>query len=348
MELWKTDGTVDGTVLLKDIFQGTGSSISGYLTGHFTKVGNEFFFLADDNLHGYELWKSDGTETGTVMVKDITAGNGSSTITSLTQVGSKIAFLVYDYSSKKNTLWQSDGTEEGTHAVNDVSLANVAITDYFGNALVGFNNQIYFAGYTQQYGSELWTGSLDGALPISLLAFTGELVTMDVRLSWTTTNELNFSYFNLQRSIDGIHFETISKIWAKGNTSGTTDYQYYDNDILALNTSNIYYRLEQVDKDGKSSPSKIIIININSKAVITASPNPFSTNLHLAIASTREQQILITATNSSGKMLFADTKKISEGKNTIDYSTLSWPGGIYFINIRFNDNSRSVIKVVKR
>ena len=77
-ELWKSDGTEAGTVLVKDIHPGAGdydgpSSLTG--------VGGTLFFAADDGTHGRELWKSDGTEAGTVLVKDINAG-GAFTVAS--------------------------------------------------------------------------------------------------------------------------------------------------------------------------------------------------------------------------------------------------------------------------
>jgi ELWxxDGT repeat protein len=73
-ELWKSDGTDAGTVMVKDIYPGSGSSSPEYLTA----VGPILFFVADNNVNGRELWKSDGTPAGTVMVKDIYPGSGSS------------------------------------------------------------------------------------------------------------------------------------------------------------------------------------------------------------------------------------------------------------------------------
>src|SRR4029078_3756905 len=69
-ELWTSDGTRAGTVLVKDINRDTASddrSAPSPLTG----VGARFFFAADDGTHGRELWTSDGTRAGTVLVKDI-------------------------------------------------------------------------------------------------------------------------------------------------------------------------------------------------------------------------------------------------------------------------------------
>ncbi len=78
-ELWKTDGTAAGTVLVKDIRAGYTSSNPAYMT----EVGGVLFFRAS-NGNGHELWKSDGTAAGTVMVKDLRVGNALAQIRQLT------------------------------------------------------------------------------------------------------------------------------------------------------------------------------------------------------------------------------------------------------------------------
>ena len=73
-ELWKSDGTAAGTVLVKDIYPGSGSSYPAYLTN----VNGTLYFSADDGTNGKELWKSDGTAAGTVLVRtSIPAGDSS-------------------------------------------------------------------------------------------------------------------------------------------------------------------------------------------------------------------------------------------------------------------------------
>ena len=69
-ELWVTDGTTDGTRLVKDIRPGSAGSAPKALT----RVGSRLFFTADDGVHGRELWVSDGTAAGTRLVKDLTSG----------------------------------------------------------------------------------------------------------------------------------------------------------------------------------------------------------------------------------------------------------------------------------
>ncbi len=70
-ELWKSDGTNSGTVLVKDIFPGGGSADPRYLTN----INGTLYFRANEGINGAELWKSDGTSAGTVLVKDIVSGN---------------------------------------------------------------------------------------------------------------------------------------------------------------------------------------------------------------------------------------------------------------------------------
>ena len=83
-ELWRSDGTRAGTVLVKDINPDAYDSDPSSLTG----VGGRLFFTAEDGIHGRELWKSDGTEAGTVLVKDIQPGAAAtSDPSSLTGVG---------------------------------------------------------------------------------------------------------------------------------------------------------------------------------------------------------------------------------------------------------------------
>ena len=70
-ELWKSDGTRAGTVLVKDIDPRRATTTTKR-PASLTDVGGTLFFTADDGVHGPELWKSDGTKAGTVLVKDIT------------------------------------------------------------------------------------------------------------------------------------------------------------------------------------------------------------------------------------------------------------------------------------
>ena len=111
-ELWISDGTDNGTFMLKDMVEGDESSDSDPLG--FLDAGDFAYFSGSDG-SGRELWKTDGTTNGTVRVKDIVS-DGSSNPGQLTLFGDTVFFTVgADISSE---LWKTDGTEEGTIQVS--------------------------------------------------------------------------------------------------------------------------------------------------------------------------------------------------------------------------------------
>lgn len=79
-ELWKSDGTQAGTRLVKDIAYGPASSTPKYSTSSLTVFQNRLFFIANDHIHGEELWTSDGSENGTYMVQDLNLGGTDSVV----------------------------------------------------------------------------------------------------------------------------------------------------------------------------------------------------------------------------------------------------------------------------
>ena len=108
--------------MVKDIHSGSSGSYPNYLTA----VGNTLYFRADDGTNGNELWKSDGTASGTVMVKDIYSGSSSSSPSYLTAVGNTLYFRADD-GTNGNELWKSDGTASGTVMVKDIAAEVAAV-----------------------------------------------------------------------------------------------------------------------------------------------------------------------------------------------------------------------------
>ena len=104
-------------------------------------------------------------------------------------------------------------------------------------------------------------------LPIELISFTGDKTQKYNRLSWTTASELNNDYFLLERSVDGYNWSSVSQINGSGNSSQKLDYLF--DDYYFTNTTN-YYRLSQVDFDGKNETFGVISIDnsIESKTLV--------------------------------------------------------------------------------
>jgi len=148
IELWKSDGTEAGTVLVKDINPGPGSSFPGGLTA----VNSTLFFGAFRPDTGYELWKSDGTAAGTVLVKDVYPGPGSSYLGGLTAVNGTLFFRAFDPSTGSE-LWKSDGTEAGTVLVKDVYPGPGSS---YPDGLTAVNGTLFFGAFDPSTGYELW------------------------------------------------------------------------------------------------------------------------------------------------------------------------------------------------
>jgi trimeric autotransporter adhesin len=104
-ELWKSDGSAIGTVMIGDINPGAGGSSPSNLRA----AGGTLYFTANNGSSGRELWKSNGSLAGTVLVKDINPGAAESAPFGLTVVGSTLFFIASDGSSGEE-LWKSDGS----------------------------------------------------------------------------------------------------------------------------------------------------------------------------------------------------------------------------------------------
>ena len=111
--LWSTDGTLEGTRLLSAEPPGTVVPYPTYSPPEWTRLGSRLIFRGWDPEHGFELWATDGTAEGTVLLKDIAPGETSSFPTSLVRVGDQI-WLTADDGDHGRELWVTDGTPEGT------------------------------------------------------------------------------------------------------------------------------------------------------------------------------------------------------------------------------------------
>ena len=147
-ELWRSDGTNDGTYMVKDI-NSEGSSFSGYYYSyyHTSTVGEILYFTANDGIHGVELWRSNGTNDGTYMVKDIFPGVARSNPKYLSTIGETLYFTAEDALRGHNSLWRSDGTDAGTYIVKEGI--------YPRNLLATTEGLLYFQA-KDIHGRELW------------------------------------------------------------------------------------------------------------------------------------------------------------------------------------------------
>ena len=153
-ELCISDGTAEGTRLLKDINKG--GSLSDAFPPKIAQMiqykNNLVLFEATDSEHGLELWRTDGTEEGTTLVKDIQPGSVRSYVNHFRKMNGLVYFTA-ETDTHGNELWVSDGTEEGTRMVKDI---NPGDGDGISKDLVLIDTVLYFQGNDGTTGYDLW------------------------------------------------------------------------------------------------------------------------------------------------------------------------------------------------
>jgi ELWxxDGT repeat protein len=207
-EIWKSDGTAAGTVLVKDIVVGVGSSIPANLTN----LNGILYFSAVDAVNGKELWKSDGTSAGTVLVKDINVGNLDSSPTRLTNANG-VLYFISNNGVNGIELWKSDGTSAGTVLVKDI-FSGISTSN--PNYLTFINGVLYFSANDGINGNELWKsdGTSLGTLIVKDLN-TGATNSNPSYLVDATNGITHKLLFSATQNIPNTYYGT--ELWALGN-----------------------------------------------------------------------------------------------------------------------------------
>jgi ELWxxDGT repeat protein len=164
-EPFSTDGTVAGTQILKDLQTGsTGFNGTPSYPHRFTVAGNQLYFWAIPFVDGFglkvRLYKTDGTNANTLVVKEF--GGGLSMITFLSHLvpfGNRIYFSAEDNPGSGFELWSSDGTTAGTNLVKEINPGTNNNGDGVSTIFQGqvFKNRLYFWAFDPATGHELWS-----------------------------------------------------------------------------------------------------------------------------------------------------------------------------------------------
>jgi ELWxxDGT repeat protein len=288
------------------------------------------------------------------LLKDIYIGTTSSDINAFAKVGNKLLFSANN-GINGNEIWVSDGTEAGTRMVQDIEPGSGSSMESqfyeLKTNIIEVNGKIFASAATTAFGNEIWVANApaDGPLPLELLEFKGSLVNNDGFLQWKTENEINTSVFIVERSTDANNYSPIGTILAS-NTTGIHSYTLTDPNVTSLGLAMVYYRLRQVDMDGKFTYSGIVALSIENKNItsIRLYPNPVKSHINLTITSYQPEKLQWRFTDNTGRILKAGTYTISQGINFISEDIGFVSSGIYYMQLFNGSDLKQVIKVMKQ
>lgn len=183
-------------------------------------------------------------------------------------------------------------------------------------------------------------------LPVQWLYFDGETDQTVNHLRWATESEQNTEHFNVERSRDGIHFESIGMVAAQGQATTTKHYTFDDNNPFEGEN---YYRLELVEKDGKTTLSNTILLMLDADGLgYSFYPNPTQNLVYYQYEAEEKEHLKVKILDVLGKEVGSMELNSEVGLNKIPVDLSSYANGTYMIRVH-NEQTGQVhtSKVIK-
>jgi hypothetical protein len=239
------------------------------------------------------------------------------------------AYNENEWSETGNNIIESDLTAQSWNAAS-AAWSSVTGTD---NASA---NQVTVSAVAGSDLNTWWTlVDEDYALPLTLLSFSAEKQNENALLKWAVAQQINVSYYEVQRSIDALNFLPVGKVNAINTNANVNNNYSYTDALNNIKTNTIYYRLRMVDRDGKFvySPVKFISLTGNESNLIQLFPNPATNYFIVKFGTVAQGNYILAISDAAGKQVM--TKQMAIGPNSTFYfhRGADMASGTYFISI---------------
>ena len=328
------------------------ASNARYVDGNVRKIGTQAFTFPVGNLGKYAPISisapSSPTDHFTASYSFSNPNNSSYLTTSLGSGLNKVSSTEFWLLNRTNGTSNVDVTLnfDASHSGGISSLADLRValwngsqwtnqgnTNTTGNAGNNPNGTVRSNPSLSAFGPfTLGSSTASNTLPVNLLSFTAQRQNNNIALAWLTTNELNTTYFNVQRSTDGVNFGNNGKVATKGSGS----YGYND-DIASVTPqpATIFYRLQIVDNDGSFVYSKVLAVSLNSKIqTLNLYPNPVKETLFVQLNSAKAEKITLQVINMQGKILKQQIVQAVVGNVSLSIDASAFAKGTYTLLVK--------------
>lgn len=186
-----------------------------------------------------------------------------------------------------------------------------------------------------------------GVVPVKLLSFTGKVENNKSNLFWNTASEENFDHFEIERSADGLSYQSIAVVTPKANNGSGASYSIVDPYPFAgLN----FYKLKMVDRDGSFAYSQIVKLETDKKqlAITQLYPNPVTDVLNVQLQSDKRQFVNVSIFDVTGKQMQLLSTSLNAGINNTTINLSRFATGTYILQYKnAQGNNLGTFKIVK-
>lgn len=185
-------------------------------------------------------------------------------------------------------------------------------------------------------------------LPIEMVNFVARKREEEVMLEWQTLSEANSDYFYVQRSANGVDFETIASIKGAGNSFKTLSYSAYDKYPLPGRS---YYRIKTTDFVGGAKYTPLASVEFGGQKTFLTyiRPNPTNSNVDFDFYSSVNGTVHTEIIDNMGRIVYVSEQPVNSGKTTLSAIMENLSPGVYSLNVSFDNGSfNSVHKIVKQ
>lgn len=207
----------------------------------------------------------------------------------------------------------------------------VDISAYNGQTI-----QIGFEGVSD-YGNVIGIDDINisyaGTVPVTMLSFDALRNGKTNNLSWTTTNEINSSKFEIERSTNGINYASIGSVNAIGNGASKQSYRFVD---ANPSKGNNYYRIKTIDVDNSYKISVVRNVKNLGFVEMMINPNPVASTMNISLEAEANEKATIVITDLSGRKVYNGTTNVIAGSNNIPVNVNNLNKGIYLVTLQLS------------